>query len=114
MIRGKSGRTVATAQVNFNQVWTLADAKRLHDELVWYWTEFNCDQSFRSVYAAKPMLSIGTGSTDKEHFTGIIDEVRLSSKALEPSEFLTMTRRPRGAMVLIRSGLERRKGGFGK
>lgn len=57
---------------------------------------------FRSVYAAKPMLSIGTGSTDKEHFTGIIDEVRLSSKALEPSEFLTMTRRPRGNILLIR------------
>ena len=43
MIRGKSGRNLATAQVNFNQVWTLADAKRLHDELAWYWTEFNCD-----------------------------------------------------------------------
>ena len=42
-IRGKSGRNLATAQVNFNQVWTLADAKRLHDELAWYWTEFNCD-----------------------------------------------------------------------
>ncbi len=43
MIRGKSGCTEATAQVNFNQIWTLADAKRLHDELAWYWTEFNCD-----------------------------------------------------------------------
>ncbi len=43
MIRGKSGCTEANAYVNFNQVWTLADAKRLHDELAWYWAEFNCD-----------------------------------------------------------------------
>ena len=43
MLCGKSGRNVVNAYVNFNQVWTLADAKRLHDELAWYWTEFNCD-----------------------------------------------------------------------
>ena len=39
----EAGCAAATAYVNFNQVWTLADAKRLHDELAWYWTEFNCD-----------------------------------------------------------------------
>ena len=38
-----AGSVAATAYVNFNQVWTLADAKRLHDELAWYWAEFNCD-----------------------------------------------------------------------
>ena len=43
MLCGKAGCNVVSAYVNFNQVWTLADAKRLHDELAWYWTEFNCD-----------------------------------------------------------------------
>ena len=38
-----TGSIAATAYVNFNQLWTLAEAKRLHDELAWYWAEFNCD-----------------------------------------------------------------------
>ena len=38
-----SGSIAATVYVNFNQLWTLAEAKRLHDELAWYWAEFNCD-----------------------------------------------------------------------
>ena len=38
-----AGSIAATAYVNFNQLWTLAEAKRLHDELAWYWAEFNCD-----------------------------------------------------------------------
>ena len=38
-----AGSVAATAYVNFNQLWTLSDAKRLHDELAWYWAEFNCD-----------------------------------------------------------------------
>ena len=37
------GRAQATAYVNFQQTWSLAEAKRLHDELAWYWAEFNCD-----------------------------------------------------------------------
>ena len=38
-----AGSIAASAYVNFNQLWTLAEAKRLHDELAWYWAEFNCD-----------------------------------------------------------------------
>ena len=38
-----AGSVAATAYVNFNQVWALAEAKRIHDELAWYWAEFNCD-----------------------------------------------------------------------
>ena len=38
-----TGSIAATAYVNFNQLWTLAEAKHLHDELAWYWAEFNCD-----------------------------------------------------------------------
>ena len=38
-----AGCARATAYVTFQQVWSLAEAKRLHDELAWYWAEFNCD-----------------------------------------------------------------------
>ncbi len=36
-------RASATAFVDFQQTWSLAEAKRLHDELAWFWAEFNCD-----------------------------------------------------------------------
>ena len=44
-LQGRAGRIMANAYVNFNQVWTLADAKRLHDEFIWYMAEFGCDQT---------------------------------------------------------------------
>lgn len=58
--------------------------------------------AFRSAYSPRPRFSIGTGSTNRERWTGAIDELRLSGRALEPAEFLQATRRPRGMLMIMR------------
>lgn len=57
---------------------------------------------FKSVYSPRPRLSIGTGSTGAERQTSCVDEVRITTRALEPSEFLRTTRFPRGMTLILR------------
>ena len=56
---------------------------------------------FRSVYSPRPRLSLGCG-TDGSRLRGRIDEVRVTARALQPSEFLTATKFKRGMIILFR------------
>ena len=57
---------------------------------------------FRSAYSPRPRLSLGCAATDGVRMNACFDEVRVTTRALEPEEFLTATSLPRGMAVIIR------------
>ena len=56
---------------------------------------------FRSPYTPRPRLSLGCGVSGNR-MNAQFDEVRITARALKPSEFLSMTRLPRGMMLIVR------------
>lgn len=57
--------------------------------------------AFRSRYSPRPRLSLGCGASNTR-MTAAFDEVRITARALEPEDFLSMVRIPRGTVLMIR------------
>ena len=56
---------------------------------------------FRSVYSPRPRLALGS-SIGTPRMNAFVDEVRVTARALQPSEFLTATRFRRGLQFVVR------------
>ena len=56
---------------------------------------------FLSSNSPRPRLSLGCGASGTR-MNALFDEVRVTARALKPAEFLSMSRLPRGMMLIVR------------
>ena len=107
-----------TSGFNVYNNWDALDGKWHHYALVYDWDQTTADivqlyrdgalvtaHSHRDTAAAKPwadQLFIGTRNGSEYPFVGELDDIKITGRALAPSEFMTKRSSPPGVTIIIR------------